>query len=290
MSEYVQKNELMTIVDSVDVQSVAGTLQKIGALQNVIKQTLKAGHDFDTIPGTNKPTLLKPGAEKVLMLFGLTSEYEIIREVSDYEKGIFAFTVKCVLSKQGVKVTEGLGECNSKEEKYRYRNVYFDQLPLGLDPESLKKDRNGRYKVENDEIFSIVNTILKMAKKRAQVDAVLTVASLSEIFTQDLEDMRSFIQAERKETMTADDADKIKVNFGKYSGKTVGQIAKEDRNYVEWLAKNAKREDIKQAASLVLSAPEPSEPKQRSLDDITAPLSDEEVEEYFNSQPFPEEF
>ena len=34
----------------------------------------------------------------------------------------------------------------------------------------------------------LANTVLKMAKKRAQVDAVLTVASLSEIFTQDMED------------------------------------------------------------------------------------------------------
>ena len=46
------------------------------------------------------------------------------------------------------------------------------------------------YLVENDDPYTLVNTVLKMAKKRAQVDAALTVASLSEIFTQDLEDFK----------------------------------------------------------------------------------------------------
>ena len=48
---------------------------------------------------------------------------------------------------------------------------------------------NVKYRIENVEIFNYINTILKMAKKRAFVDAILQVASLSEIFTQDLEDL-----------------------------------------------------------------------------------------------------
>ena len=37
--------------------------------------------------------------------------------------------------------------------------------------------------------YTMDNTVLKMAKKRALIDATLLVASLSDIFTQDLEDM-----------------------------------------------------------------------------------------------------
>ena len=37
--------------------------------------------------------------------------------------------------------------------------------------------------------YTMDNTVLKMAKKRALVDAALLVASLSDVFTQDLEDM-----------------------------------------------------------------------------------------------------
>jgi len=41
------------------------------------------------VPGTNKPTLLKPGAEKLLMMMGLRSEFEIVDSTRDFEKRIF---------------------------------------------------------------------------------------------------------------------------------------------------------------------------------------------------------
>lgn len=44
-------------------------------------------------------------------------------------------------------------------------------------------------KVENPDIADVYNTVLKMAKKRAQVDAILTATAASDIFTQDIEDM-----------------------------------------------------------------------------------------------------
>jgi len=158
----MEKTEItpISMIDSVNLQSVQYTMQKIAQFQAIVQKTLKPNHDYGIIPGTgDKPTLLKPGAEKILMLFGLTSEFEEIERVQDYEKGFFAFTVKCVLSKNGHKVTEGVGHANTREKKY------------------VKQDP-----------YSIANTVLKMAKKRALIDATLTVAALSEIFTQDLED------------------------------------------------------------------------------------------------------
>jgi len=150
----------VSIIDNVNLNQVQLQMQKIAQFQAVVQKTLKKGHDYGEIPGTRgKPTLLKPGAEKILMLLGLSSEYEIVERVQDYEQGFFAFTVKCILSRNGLKVTEGVGHANTREKRY-----------------------------QNQDPFSLANTVLKMAKKRAQVDAVLTVASLSEIFTQDLED------------------------------------------------------------------------------------------------------
>jgi hypothetical protein len=43
--------------------------------------------------------------------------------------------------------------------------------------------------VDNEDIFSQVNTLVKMAKKRALVDATLSAGRLSNVFTQDIEDM-----------------------------------------------------------------------------------------------------
>lgn len=108
-------NGLMNVLDTVEVAAVSESLKKIQAFQNVVQSTLKKDQDYGVIQGTQKPTLLKPGAEKILMLLGLTSEYVIDGEVEDYIKGIFAYRVRCILYSNGMKITEGLGSCNSRE-------------------------------------------------------------------------------------------------------------------------------------------------------------------------------
>jgi len=149
----------LSIIEQTDMTAFKATMGKIGQFQKLVRENLQDGKDFGTIPGTSKPTLFKPGAEKILMLMGLQSTYEIIDSTRDWKEGFFQYQVRCTLKKGDVTITQGLGSCNSKERKYM-----------------------------NQSGFNIDNTILKMAKKRSQVDASLTVASLSEIFTQDLED------------------------------------------------------------------------------------------------------
>ncbi|KYD12411.1 exodeoxyribonuclease X C-terminal domain-containing protein [Saccharococcus caldoxylosilyticus] len=228
MSELVAKQQTnsLSIIESVDIGAVQSTLAKINQFQVVVQNTLKANHDYGVIPGTSKPTLLKPGAEKIQMLLGVTSEYEVIERVQDYEKGFFAFTVRCIVYKNGMKITEGVGHCNTKEKKY-----------INQDP------------------YTLANTCLKMAKKRAQIDATLTLASLSEIFTQDIEDMQEFVQTEQVETMTAQDAAQIKLSFGKYKGKTLKEIYKTQPDYLEWLLKQDRTDPvIKKGIELMFEA------------------------------------
>lgn len=237
----------LSIIDQVDINGIQKTMQKITQLQAVVQSTLRNGIDYGIIPGTNKPTLLKPGAEKILMMFGLTSEYVFLDRTENYEKGFFAYTLKCVLSKSGQKITEGVGQANTMEGKHRWRWLTEKKLPDGIVKETLVSRTNeGRYgeyteyKVENDDPYTLANTVLKMAKKRAQIDAVLTVASLSEVFTQDIEDMKEFLQSEQIDTMSEVDAKNIKVTFGKkHKGKTLGEILEVDRSYIEWLSEKA---------------------------------------------------
>jgi len=190
----------LSIVDSLNVDLVAQTMQKVAQFQAIVHKNLKDGHDFGIIPGTgDKPTLLKPGAEKILMLMGLTSEYEIVEKVQNYETGFFAFTVKCTLSKSSIKITEGFGHANTRESRYTNRWVTEKKIPEGIDKASLKtREKESKFKpgdfyteylMENSDGYTLANTVLKMAKKRSQVDATLTVASLSDLFTQDLEDL-----------------------------------------------------------------------------------------------------
>ena len=185
-------------VDIPDPRMVEKALQKIRQYQAVVQKQLIAGVDYGTVPGTvGKGTLFKPGAEKLLRIHGLVDTYEVVEKIEDWDKGIFYYFIKCVLRdyKTGRVVSEGLGSCNSKENKYRWRWVTEKEIPQNVDKNALpKKIMNGQYgnyilyRMENDDIFSQVNTIQKMAKKRALLDAVLSACRLSSIFTQDIDD------------------------------------------------------------------------------------------------------
>lgn len=209
MSEQVTA---LSVIDSIDTNIVARTMEKIHAFQIVIQQAVKPGHDIGIIPGTNKPTLLKPGAEKIVMMMGLSSRYEIMDKVEDYDKGFFSYNIRCTLSRNDYDICEGVGNCNSRESKY-----------VKADP------------------YSIANTILKMAKKRAYVDAALSVASLSDIFTQDLEDMEG-MQIQPNGPSHRDNQGVAlldqQITFGKHKGRTLGDLLENERGYLEWLAKS----------------------------------------------------
>lgn len=175
-------------------------IQAINKFQEIVRQSMRENQDYGVIPGTKKPTLLKPGAEKIAKLLGLADYYDILDKHEDWDRPFFRYLIKCrlVTVNSGITISEGLGECNSMESKYRWRWVFPSELPASVDKDKLMKKtintRNGKapmYRIDNDDVFSQVNTIIKMAKKRALVDAALSAGRLSEIFTQDVEDMKA---------------------------------------------------------------------------------------------------
>lgn len=146
-----------------------------------IKRTLHEGVDYGSIPGTNSEVkvLKKPGAEILCKSAYLVPEYDILKETVDHDfsvkwekkkygkietgeaQGLYIYVVRCKLSSAtGQKVGEGIGSCSTMESKY------------------ITRPRDSE------------NTVLKMAKKRAFVDATLTAFSLSGRFTQDVEDIK----------------------------------------------------------------------------------------------------
>jgi len=137
--------------------------EAIMQFQNAVRTNLKEGlqRDYGTIPGTHKPTLLKPGAEKIMRLARVACEYTIINQVEDWDRPLFSYTVKCHVRivAGGPIIEEGLGEANTLEAQNANKNA-----------------------------FTLKNTVLKMAKKRALVDAALAIGRLSDLFTQDIDD------------------------------------------------------------------------------------------------------
>ena len=202
-------------------------LHAIKLFQAVVKEQLQKGHDYGIIPGTgNKPTLLKPGAEKIVKLLNCYDDYEILNEVEcwDDTNPFFQYKIKCTLSDIGTscKVSSGIGSCNSKESKYRWRWVpvwdltdeqkkHKDEVPM----QKRQSRKDGKeyvfYRFDNDDIFSQVNTIMKMARKRALIDAALSAGRLSDLFTQDLEDLANTVkepEPELEEDEPLDDEEK----------------------------------------------------------------------------------
>lgn len=126
-------------------------------LDSFINTNLKEDIDYGIIPGTGtKPTLLKPGAEKVLSLFNLRAEWGKDTDTLEMINipGAVAFECKLVNRSNGEIVGEGRGVAIPNE----------------------KKSWNA-------------NTQVKICEKRALVDAVLSTFALSSRYTQDIEDM-----------------------------------------------------------------------------------------------------
>ena len=181
-------------------------IQQVQLIQQVMKAIMKKDKHYGTIPGCgDKPTLLKPGAEKLAMTFRLAPKYEI--QERDLNHGHREYRVECSLHHivTGAFVGMGLGAGSTMEGKYRFRQEvvpdasvtkeYWETRDSDLlgGPNRKPQKRDGKWvvveRVDHDNPADYYNTVLKMAQKRALVAAVLTATGASDIFTQDLEDM-----------------------------------------------------------------------------------------------------
>ncbi len=205
------------------VMSIGVAVNRRNTIVEAVQKLMKDGQDYGAIPGTTKPTLLQPGADKLNNLFGLVPRFFINEKEEDWTgerhggEPMFAYTVTCQLHRGDYLMGEGYGSCNSWESKYRYRKSERTCPSCGQasivkgkseygggwlcfakkggcgakfkdnDP-SITEQIVG--KVTNPEIFDQVNTILKMANKRAKIAATLNATSAHEFFTQDMEDIQ----------------------------------------------------------------------------------------------------
>lgn len=175
--------------------AVADIISHVATVQEVMRAVMKKDVHFGIIPGTDKPTLLKPGAEVLCMAFRIADSYQV-EDLS--EANTVRYRVTCIGTHQttGVVLGTGMGEASSAEEKYKWRKAFEPEF--NATPENMRRKKQGYNKVkrENYEILQVrtehadlANTILKMANKRAKMAMVLNVTAASDCFTQDLEDM-----------------------------------------------------------------------------------------------------
>lgn len=186
----------------------------IEEVEGLVKEHMREGIDYGTIPGTPKPTLYKPGAERLMRFFGMGSVVEQVRCIEDWKEGLFYYQYRVgvgPITENGiVPIAWCEGSANSRERKWSRANA----------PD-------------------ILNTIQKMSQKRAMVGAVLIATNTSSFFTQDTEDLpRELLQQQHATAAPAgpqaDGPDFIWPK-GKHTGERLGDL---DVAYLSWAVEN----------------------------------------------------
>jgi hypothetical protein len=189
------------------VSTVTEMVGHVARVRDIQAKVMKVDQHYGTIPGTDKPTLLKPGAELLCLAFHIGTSYEIHDEsTSDCRR----YRVTCVGRHQGTGAVlgEGIGSCSTNEAKYKWRRCYNDREWNSTD-ESRRKIRYGYSKRDRKEYEERIirtepddldNTVLKMATKRALVAMVLAVTAASDVFAQDLEELPEGVELDAPAT------------------------------------------------------------------------------------------
>lgn len=199
--------------------SVDLLVKRAEIVQDAARRVMKKDVHFGAIAGSDKPALMKPGAEMLCMLFGLCPTYRLEASCEDFTgefhggEPFLSYTFTCELWRGDHRVATASGCSNSWEEKYRWRIASLVCPTCGLDTLRMSKDDGGYYcwrkiggcgqtfegddsrivsqprgRVPNPNVADLQNTLVKMAQKRALVAATLNATGASDIFTQDVED------------------------------------------------------------------------------------------------------
>jgi len=224
--EMEEENKLQVIVREIPEPMTLKAVQgQVGRIHSIMTDVMIKDEHYGVIPGCGKkPALLKAGAEKLILTFKLVPE-TVIDTIDmpgfhrEYRSVVTLYSVS------GVKLGNGCGSCSTMESKYRFRTANKTCPECG--EEAIikgKKEYGGGWlcykakggcgfkwedgakviedqqtgKIEYDNPADYYNTCMKMSKKRGLVDAVLTVTAASDIFTQDIEEMKDIINPEPK--------------------------------------------------------------------------------------------
>ncbi len=194
----------VTVRETAKPLSAVQIKAQVNLIQEVMQAVMKKDVHYGVIPGTPKPTLYKAGAEKILSTFriGVDPESE---DLSVGDEVRYRVKAKGFDQQTGALLGVGVGECSSNEEKYKWRRPVcdeeFNETPEDRRREVWKRGKDSNYKQKQIRTSpaDVANTILKMAKKRAQIDLTLTVTAASDVFDQDLEDLPEEMRQEQAE-------------------------------------------------------------------------------------------
>jgi hypothetical protein len=211
-----QKQEIVLQENRAGQMSVGQLKEQVQIIQQVLAGVMKKGVHYDAIPGTGKyvknaktgkseyvdgrPVLLKSGAEKINMVFRIGSEPVIHREFDGFDTH-FHIVARMFHIDTGATLGYGVGEGSTSESKWAWRRaICHEEFEATLETQrrihwQKKYKENYREKDEFEGVeqvrqnpADIINTVLKMAVKRAEVDGCRKVTACSDVFDQDIDE------------------------------------------------------------------------------------------------------
>ena len=221
-------------ITTTNQMSVPQLMEQVQVIQQVLTGAMKKGVHYDAIPGTGrweedpktgkkmfveKPVLLKPGVEKINMIFRIGSEPQITRESDGFDTH-FHIVCRMFHIDTGITLGYGVGEGSTNESKWAWRKAvcdaeYEQTLETRRRIHWQKKHKTDK-KNSGDEFESIkqvrqnpadiINTVLKMAIKRAEVDGCRKVTACSDVFDQDIDEdhIRSAVGADNTDMQSGE--------------------------------------------------------------------------------------
>jgi hypothetical protein len=225
-AEVEQTGHALAVTPQVEA---AELVKRLAVIEQAQRDAMKEGVDYGIVPGTQKPSLFKPGAEKLNVLFQL--DIQLVNEkLWDGDHLTVMSHATVYHAPTGARLGYGEGLCTTKEKKYATRKeqrvcpecgepaVIKGKAQYGGgwlcwrkrdgcgttwddDTDQAKAFESAEVgEIPNPDLPDTWNTIVKMAEKRARVDAVLAVTGASALFTQDVEDQAAAAGSDQDDT------------------------------------------------------------------------------------------
>ena len=181
-------NEVMAYKPEDQLNPIELAVQRVSMVKDLYSQVMVRDIHFGKIEGTDRDTLLLPGAQKICTMFKLSPQIKKDEQI-DMGGGHreYVMTVALVHRETGAFWGDGTGSASTMESKFRYRWKAVGEVPPEYwesrdDPKwagtKVKKDKDGRWimtrRAENPDIADVYNTVRKMCFKRALVSGTIT--------------------------------------------------------------------------------------------------------------------
>jgi len=159
-------------------QAIEVTKRNVQLCEQLVTDVLEKDVDYGLIPGVPQPFLWDAGAAKIMSAYNCYADYNTLRVIDQPGKIAITVTSRLINRQSQQVIATGIGAASTREIKHRYRWV-IDPEAEGISRKGLKQNNTGKFRIPNPDTEDLLNTIAKMAAKRADVDAAQSLPGVA---------------------------------------------------------------------------------------------------------------